>query len=202
MRTGTLQALPARSRLPLGATLPNKNTAALGRVFVWRRHPEFRGSPGAPNVAARFPHKRCGNRADPPMTGNMNETTRNFACGEDSLALRLVSELRDRRAANADRDLASLACKVLSAFGSNTSKQKHGHFGPCFRLEAPPGIGPGIKVLQTSALPLGYGALSAGISLPYSIPSVKHKLLHPEKKLENGYDHPRTEAAGEAGWER
>ena len=31
----------------------------------------------------------------------------------------------------------------------------------CFRsfLEAPPGIGPGIKVLQTSALPLGYGAV-------------------------------------------
>ena len=26
-------------------------------------------------------------------------------------------------------------------------------------LEAPPGIGPGIKVLQTSALPLGYGAI-------------------------------------------
>ena len=25
-------------------------------------------------------------------------------------------------------------------------------------MEAPPGIGPGIKVLQTSALPLGYGA--------------------------------------------
>ena len=25
-------------------------------------------------------------------------------------------------------------------------------------LEAPPGIGPGMKVLQTSALPLGYGA--------------------------------------------
>ena len=27
-----------------------------------------------------------------------------------------------------------------------------------FTLEAPPGFGPGIKVLQTSALPLGYGA--------------------------------------------
>ena len=26
-------------------------------------------------------------------------------------------------------------------------------------LEAPPGIGPGIKALQASALPLGYGAL-------------------------------------------
>ena len=28
-----------------------------------------------------------------------------------------------------------------------------------FVLEAPPGIGPGMKVLQTSALPLGSGAL-------------------------------------------
>ena len=27
-------------------------------------------------------------------------------------------------------------------------------------MEAPPGIGPGIKVLQTSALPLGYVALT------------------------------------------
>ena len=26
-------------------------------------------------------------------------------------------------------------------------------------MEAPPGIGPGMKVLQTSALPLGYGAM-------------------------------------------
>ena len=34
-------------------------------------------------------------------------------------------------------------------------------------MEAPPGIGPGIKVLQTSALPLGYSAVS--IVLGYSI---------------------------------
>ena len=33
----------------------------------------------------------------------------------------------------------------------------------CFFLEAPPGIGPGIKVLQTSALPLGYGAVWSGL---------------------------------------
>ena len=26
-------------------------------------------------------------------------------------------------------------------------------------MEAPPGFGPGVKVLQTSALPLGYGAI-------------------------------------------
>ena len=37
-------------------------------------------------------------------------------------------------------------------------KQKHPCWG-AFVLEAPPGIGPGIKVLQTSALPLGYGAI-------------------------------------------
>ena len=30
-------------------------------------------------------------------------------------------------------------------------------------LEAPPGIGPGMKVLQTSALPLGYGAEWSGL---------------------------------------
>ena len=29
----------------------------------------------------------------------------------------------------------------------------------CFFLEAPPGIGPGIRVLQTRALPLGHGAM-------------------------------------------
>ena len=32
-------------------------------------------------------------------------------------------------------------------------------FGVLFILEAPPGIGPGMKVLQTSALPLGYSAV-------------------------------------------
>ena len=29
-------------------------------------------------------------------------------------------------------------------------------------MEAPPGIEPGVKVLQTSALPLGYGAVWVG----------------------------------------
>ena len=32
----------------------------------------------------------------------------------------------------------------------------------CSFLEAPPGIGPGIEVLQTFALPLGYGAVQLG----------------------------------------
>ena len=36
--------------------------------------------------------------------------------------------------------------------------KKHPRWGAYLLLEAPPGIGPGMKVLQTSALPLGYGA--------------------------------------------
>ena len=39
------------------------------------------------------------------------------------------------------------------------SKKKNQSIGLVFFLEAPPGIGPGIEVLQTFALPLGYGAL-------------------------------------------
>ena len=37
-------------------------------------------------------------------------------------------------------------------------------------LEAPPGIEPGIKVLQTSALPLGYGAAWSGLRGSNSLP--------------------------------
>ncbi len=51
-------------------------------------------------------------------------------------------------------------------------------------MEAPPGIGPGMKVLQTSALPLGYGAIPAKQSVPYFRPRVKAFLLdHREKFL-------------------
>ena len=51
-------------------------------------------------------------------------------------------------------------------------------------MEAPPGIGPGMKVLQTSALPLGYGAIPAEQSVPYFRPAVKIFLLdHREKFL-------------------
>ncbi len=39
------------------------------------------------------------------------------------------------------------------------SKQNSTAFAVLFCLEASPGIGPGIEVLQTFALPLGYDAL-------------------------------------------
>ncbi len=41
-------------------------------------------------------------------------------------------------------------------------------------MEAPPGIGPGIKVLQTSALPLGYGAAFARKSF-FILPNIRKK---------------------------
>ena len=41
---------------------------------------------------------------------------------------------------------------------------------PTLFLEAPPGIGPGIEVLQTFALPLGYGAVQLGTgTFPHSV---------------------------------
>ena len=43
-------------------------------------------------------------------------------------------------------------------------------------LEAPPGFEPGIRVLQTRALPLGYSAVSA-------VPSCKRVKTQPHEKL-------------------
>ncbi len=41
----------------------------------------------------------------------------------------------------------------------STTKTKSTPYGVLFVLEAPPGIGPGIRVLQARALPLGHGAI-------------------------------------------
>ena len=48
---------------------------------------------------------------------------------------------------------------TFRASGTHRSKNKSTSYEVLFVLEAPPGIGPGMKVLQTSALPLGYGAI-------------------------------------------
>ena len=76
---------------------------------------------------------------------------------EYSLALRLTSELVDLRAANADRILPPAATERGPMEGGE-SKKKSTAYAVLFFLEAPPGIGPGIEVLQTFALPLGHGA--------------------------------------------
>ena len=44
-------------------------------------------------------------------------------------------------------------------FAIGVCKKKHQPTGWCFFLEAPPGFEPGVKDLQSHALPLGYGAL-------------------------------------------
>ena len=44
-----------------------------------------------------------------------------------------------------------------------TGKHKRHPSGVFCVLEAPPGIGPGIRVLQTRALPLGHGAIWSGL---------------------------------------
>ena len=46
----------------------------------------------------------------------------------------------------------------FSIFAAGVSKKKHQPTGWCFFLEAPPGFEPGVKDLQSHALPLGYGA--------------------------------------------
>ena len=58
------------------------------------------------------------------------------------------------------------ACRLIPGpippFGFNTKSTR---VWVLFVLKAPPGIGPGIKVLQTSALPLGYGAVFISVLL-------------------------------------
>ena len=56
-------------------------------------------------------------------------------------------------------------------------------------MEAPPGIGPGIKVLQTSALPLGYGAINMKMEGTFAVKTCQ-KLRLPEIPL------PETPAGG------
>ena len=46
----------------------------------------------------------------------------------------------------------------FSIFAIGVCKKKHQPTGWCFFLEAPPGFEPGVKDLQSHALPLGYGA--------------------------------------------
>ena len=85
-------------------------------------------------------------------------STRKFALRAREIRLAAASQAGGRSAANLRTGLAFASeCKRPTWVAS--PKQKHPCWG-AFVLEAPPGIGPGIKVLQTSALPLGYGALS------------------------------------------
>ena len=70
------------------------------------------------------------------------------------------SELDALCAATANRILCAEAHRAKSDEGvAPPENEKSIPKGMLRSLEAPPGIGPGMKVLQTSALPLGYGAI-------------------------------------------
>ena len=66
----------------------------------------------------------------------------------------------ERPAPNLRTGFCVQARRALSDGGGATKMKEH-PFGCSFILEAPPGIGPGIEVLQTFALPLGHGAIFA-----------------------------------------
>ncbi len=52
---------------------------------------------------------------------------------------------------------------ALRREGGAPKERKSTPFGVLRSLEAPPGFGPGIRVLQTRALPLGHGAIWSGL---------------------------------------
>ena len=57
------------------------------------------------------------------------------------------------------KETSRTKCTSRSACGTHRSKQKSTALAVLFCLEAPPGIEPGIEVLQTFALPLGHSAV-------------------------------------------
>ena len=52
-------------------------------------------------------------------------------------------------------------------------------------MEAPPGIGPGMRVLQTRALPLGHGAVSAAFG-DWIIISRRKRFVNSFFQIHNG----------------
>ena len=92
--------------------------------------------------------------AVPKKKGYREGITQVFAYGEDTHALRLKSKLFDLRAGYVNWILlrrTHLAARVASP------KKKGYREGIPFSLEASPRFELGIEVLQTFALPLGYG---------------------------------------------
>ena len=91
--------------------------------------------------------------------------SRNLACGENSHALRLANaslreSLADLRAANANRIRCAFGARSRVRFARSATNNKAQSFLDwALLLEVPPGIEPGIEVLQTFALPLGHGTI-------------------------------------------
>ena len=75
------------------------------------------------------------------------------------LALPLTSKLDALCGSKPNRFPCAWRKKTRSVARVARPKAKSTPFGVLLLLEAPPGFGPGIRVLQTRALPLGHGAV-------------------------------------------
>ena len=105
---------------------------------------------------------RFGSEAPPGLHSLPNRSTSPLACG-----LGHGSALKPAGASfTAEPQRFALPgtnrCWRTGRCGSGISKSKSTRFGVLLLLEAPPGIEPGVRVLQTRALPLGYGAIWSG----------------------------------------
>ena len=74
-------------------------------------------------------------------------------------------KLPDLRAANVHRIPYAVHTERVAKEGGASRERKKHPVGVLRSLEAPPGIEPGIEVLQTFALPLGHGAVLNSITL-------------------------------------
>ena len=87
--------------------------------------------------------------------------TRVFTCGEDTLALRLASQLADLRAEYVNRIPLRVArgARLKARATPPKVKKTTSRMGSRFLWRRHPDLNRGIEVLQTFALPLGYDAL-------------------------------------------
>ena len=67
--------------------------------------------------------------------------------------------VRNVLSSNLRTGFCALVRRAVFDDGECLQNEKSTPLGALFILEAPPGIGPGIEVLQTFALPLGHGAI-------------------------------------------
>ena len=117
--------------------------------------------------SVRFAHRaQCEARVSTPKERKNSiregfSLSRVFAVGEDSHGLSLTSELDALCAANADRILRALRTEPSAKRGYRLQRKEKTASArdAVFSLEATPGFGPGVEVLQTFALPLGYVAV-------------------------------------------
>ena len=130
-------------------------------AFFWRRHPEVRpplrsgggSEPDSDQVRAVKFVRSAQKRARHPEFRAWREYIH---------ALPLTSKLDALYGGICEPDPAMPTAYSAEALRASTSKTKSTSCEVLFVLEAPPGIGPGIEVLQTFALPLGYGAVQLG----------------------------------------